>query len=170
MKRGPSFSLRVVGLLVVLVLLALVVLSSYTIIGPGQRGVVVMLGRVEEGSLPEGFHLVLPPVARQVVPIDVRTKKIEIVTEAASSDLQTIMVTGVLKVLRYIDSLNMASLNMSVYFHLDDDLFTPHLRICPRVNIPPFETSQINYMGMLHNETLTIMKPEDICTGIRQLW
>jgi len=95
-KRGPSFSLRVVGLLVVLVLLALVVLSSYTIIGPGQRGVVVMLGRVEEGSLPEGFHLVLPPVARQVVPIDVRTKKIEIVTEAASSDLQTIMVTGVL--------------------------------------------------------------------------
>jgi galactose-1-phosphate uridylyltransferase len=80
------------------------------------------------------------------------------------------MVSGILKVLCYIDSLNMASLNMSVYFHLDDDLFTPHLRICPRVNIPPFDTSQINYMGMLHNETLTIMKPEDICTGIRQLW
>lgn len=96
MPKGPRLSLRTIGLLVALGLLALVILSSYTIVGPGHRGVVVMLGRVEEGSLPEGFHLVLPPVARQVVPVDVRTKKVEIVTEGASSDLQTIMVTGVL--------------------------------------------------------------------------
>lgn len=80
------------------------------------------------------------------------------------------MVDGILKVMRYIDSLNMYSLNMSLYFHLGDGLFTPHLRICPRVNIPPFDTSQINYMGMLHGETLTIMKPEDICTGLREVW
>ncbi len=96
MHKGPRFSLRTAGLLIVLGLIALVLLSSYTIVGPGHRGVVVMLGRVEQGALPEGFHLVLPPVARRVVPVDVRTKKIEITTEAASSDLQTIMVTGVL--------------------------------------------------------------------------
>jgi galactose-1-phosphate uridylyltransferase len=80
------------------------------------------------------------------------------------------MAEGILKVMRYIDSLNMVSLNMSLYFHLGTGLFTPHLRICPRVNIPPFDTSQINYMGMLHGETLTILRPEDICAGIRDFW
>ena len=77
---------------------------------------------------------------------------------------------GILNVLRYIDSLNLSSLNMSLYFHLNDSAFTPHLRICPRVSIPPFDTSQINYMKMLHNETLTTMKPEDICNGIKEIW
>ena len=80
------------------------------------------------------------------------------------------LVSGVLKVMSYIDSLNMCSLNLSTYFLLANHLFTPHIRICPRVNIPPFDTSQINYMGMLHNETLTILKPEDICVGIKPLW
>lgn len=77
---------------------------------------------------------------------------------------------GIVKVLKYIDSLNMYSLNMSLYFHMNNSLFTPHLRICPRVSIPPFDTSQINYMKMLHNETLTTLKPEDICDGIKQFW
>lgn len=77
---------------------------------------------------------------------------------------------GILNVLRYIDSLNLASLNMSLYFLLSNSVFTPHVRICPRVSIPPFNTSQINYMKMLHNETLTTMKPEDICNGIKEIW
>lgn len=77
---------------------------------------------------------------------------------------------GIVKVLKYIDSLNMYSLNMSLYFLMNNSLFTPHLRICPRVSIPPFGTSQINYMKMLHNETMTTMKPEDICVGIKRFW
>jgi UDPglucose--hexose-1-phosphate uridylyltransferase len=77
---------------------------------------------------------------------------------------------GILNVLNYIDSLNLNSLNMSIYFLLGNSSFTPHLRICPRVSIPPFDTSQINYMKMLHNETLTTLKPEDICDGIKSFW
>ena len=77
---------------------------------------------------------------------------------------------GIVRVMRYIDSLNMSSLNMSLYFLLENGLFTPHIRICPRVNIPPYDTSQINYMWMLHRETLTILKPEDVCRGIRVVW
>ncbi|HQP31314.1 MAG TPA: hypothetical protein PLB81_08295 [Deltaproteobacteria bacterium] len=80
------------------------------------------------------------------------------------------LVDGVLKVLGYIDSLNMYSLNMSLYFMPDTDVFTPHVRICPRVSIPPFGTSQINYMRMLHNEPMTTMKPEDVCQGMKLLW
>jgi len=80
-----------------LVLLGLIlVFSSYTIIEPGHRGVVVRLGSVESVVLGEGFHLIIPPMVRQVVPVDVRTKKLEVYTEAASSDLQTVQVNGVL--------------------------------------------------------------------------
>jgi galactose-1-phosphate uridylyltransferase len=80
------------------------------------------------------------------------------------------LVEGTLNVMRFIDSMNMQSLNLSLYFALGEPSFMPHIRVCPRVSIPPYGTSQINYMWMLHNETLTILKPEDICTNIRPFW
>ena len=80
------------------------------------------------------------------------------------------VVNGIMRVLEYIDTLNMHSLNMSIYFLLDNERFVPHLRICPRVSIPPFGTSQINYMRMLHNETLTTLKPEEVCSDLRAIW
>jgi len=96
MEKTGNARLRVVGLMILVVIALVVVFSSYTIVQPGRRGVVVMLGRVEDTVLTEGFHLIIPPMVRQVTEMDVRTKKIEVVTEAASSDLQLIQVTGVL--------------------------------------------------------------------------
>lgn len=80
------------------------------------------------------------------------------------------LVSGIRNALRYIDTLNMYSLNLALYFLPGNGLFTPHVRICPRVSIPPLGTSQINYMRMLHNEPMTTLKPEDVCTGIKPLW
>jgi prohibitin 2 len=96
MNTRSLSTLRLLGLLFVVVIVLVIVFSSYTIIEPGHRGVVVMLGRVEDAVLGEGFHLILPPMVRQVVPVDVRTKKLEVTTEAASSDLQAINVIVVL--------------------------------------------------------------------------
>jgi regulator of protease activity HflC (stomatin/prohibitin superfamily) len=87
---------RSIGIVLLIVFVLIVVFSSYTIISPGHRGVVVMLGRVEQAVLGEGFHLVVPPVARQVIEVDVRTKKLEVQTESASSDLQALQIDGVL--------------------------------------------------------------------------
>lgn len=96
-KRVQSRSFQAVGIVLLIIVVVLIVLSSYTIIGPGQRGVVVFLGNVETANpLGEGFHLVIPPVARQVVPVDVRTRKLELVVDAASRDMQQMTVTGVL--------------------------------------------------------------------------
>ncbi|MHB1319422.1 MAG: prohibitin family protein [Anaerolineae bacterium] len=95
MKRSIP-TLRVLGLLILAIVVLVVVFSSYTIIAPGHRGVVIMLGRVERAVLSEGFHLILPPMVRQVVQVDVRTKKLAVITEAASSDLQAINVDAVL--------------------------------------------------------------------------
>ena len=94
MQRNAT--LRLIGIAVIAAIALIIIFSSYTIVGPGHRGIVVMLGRVEGTTLAEGFHLIVPPVARQVVQIDVRTRKIEQEAEAASSDLQVMQVTGVL--------------------------------------------------------------------------
>jgi galactose-1-phosphate uridylyltransferase len=80
------------------------------------------------------------------------------------------LIRGMLKIFGYIDSLNMHSLNMSIYFRLKSGSFTPHVRICPRVSIPPFGTSQINYMRMLHNEPMTTVRPESVCEAIKSVW
>jgi len=59
---------------------------------------------------------------------------------------------------------------MSIYFVLANEDFVPHMRICPRTSIPPHETSEINYMRMLHSESMTILMPEEVCGNIRDLW
>jgi hypothetical protein len=88
MQKKPG--IRIVTTVAIIIVAAIIIFSSYTIVAPGHRGVVVMLGKVEQTVLSEGFHLILPPVVRQVVQVDVRTKKLEVNTEAASSDLQAI--------------------------------------------------------------------------------
>ncbi len=80
------------------------------------------------------------------------------------------LVTGILDILHFIDSLNMYSFNMSMYFFTSNSLFLPHVRICPRLSLPPLDTCEINYMRMLHNETLTTLRPEDICSKIGDFW
>jgi len=95
-EKSGGFSFRIVGIVILVILAAIVVFSSYTIVDPGHRGVVIMLGRVEDRTLSEGFHLIMPPVVRRVIQMDVRTKKLEVTTEAASSDLQVMDVTAAL--------------------------------------------------------------------------
>jgi prohibitin 2 len=96
MEKRTVSTARMLGVGLVIVIVLVVIFSSYTIITPGHRGVVVTLGRVEQNVLGEGFHLIVPPIVRQAVEVDVRTKKLEVFAEAASSDLQLINVTGVL--------------------------------------------------------------------------
>lgn len=80
------------------------------------------------------------------------------------------IIDGILHTLSYINSLNMYSFNMSIYFLLHNEKFAPHMRICPRVSIPPNDTSEVNYMKMLHNEPMTIIKPEDVTSNIKKIW
>ena len=66
--------------------------STVTIVDAGHTGVVVTLGKVNEGVLQEGLHFKIPFV-QQVVKIDNRIVKLEVDTEAFSKDLQTVETT-----------------------------------------------------------------------------
>ncbi len=126
MPKRPKITWRVLGMAVLVILIAVVVFSSYTIVQPGHRGVVVMLGKVERGVLGEGFHLIIPPIVRQVIQIDVRTKKLEVQAEAASSDLQAILVTGVLNY--HLDPSQVGELYQEVGLGYEQIIIVPALQ------------------------------------------
>jgi len=80
------------------------------------------------------------------------------------------LVTGILKTIRFIKSQNIISYNMSIFFLPGNMGFIPHMRICPRTNVPPLDTSEINYMKMLHNEPMSTMKPETVAEELKKVW
>lgn len=123
-KSGPT--LRIVGIAILAIVALVIIFSSYTIIQPGHRGVVIMLGKVEKTVLGEGFHLILPPVARQVIQVDVRTKKLEVITEAASQDLQVMQVTGVLNY--HLDPVNTGKLYQEVGLGYEGVIIIPAMQ------------------------------------------
>ena len=126
MQKNSGSTLRIVGIAILAIVVLVIIFSSYTIVQPGQRGVVVMLGKVEKTVLGEGFHLILPPVVRQVIQVDVRTKKLEVVTEAASQDLQVMNVTGVLNY--HLDPMNTGKLYQEVGLGYEGIIIVPALQ------------------------------------------
>lgn len=64
-------------------------MGCFTIISPGERGVVIQLGSVQDKIMSEGFNLKVPWV-QQVQKLDVKTQKEEVGVSAASKDLQTV--------------------------------------------------------------------------------
>ncbi len=73
------------------VLVAIFVLfSSWTIVGAGERGVVLTFGAFNGTVLDPGFHFVVP-IAQHVVKMNVQTNKIDIAkSESYSHDLQVV--------------------------------------------------------------------------------
>lgn len=81
----------VAGVLVALIVI-FIAANSFTIVDAGHTGVVVTLGKVNEGVLQEGMHIKAPFV-QKVIKIDNRIVKLEVDTEAFSKDLQTVSTT-----------------------------------------------------------------------------
>lgn len=83
---------RIVLVSVVALVVILIVANCFTIVNAGHTGVVVTLGKVNEGVLQEGLHIKAPFV-QKIVKIDNRIVKLEVETEAFSKDLQTVSTT-----------------------------------------------------------------------------
>lgn len=77
------------GKITAILCLITIILTPFVIINPGERGVLMQFGRVEETVLQEGIHLIIP-IVNTVKKINVRIQKQEICAEASSKDLQDI--------------------------------------------------------------------------------
>lgn len=87
MERQINYTkLVVIGVLVVIALT--IFFGLFTIIAPGERGVVVRLGSINR-VLDSGFHLKMPLVER-AEKVTVQTQKEQVETDSASQDLQTV--------------------------------------------------------------------------------
>ena len=83
--RGKKLAVPVI----IAVLLVIIAFNTFVVVDAGHTGVVVTLGKVNEGVLQEGIHIKIPFV-QKVVTIDNRIRKLEVNTEAFSKDLQSI--------------------------------------------------------------------------------
>jgi hypothetical protein len=75
---------------------------------------------------------------------------------------------GLQKIFLYLDKNNLMSFNLTIFSGLKEkDYFWTHARLTPRFVIPPMNTSDINFTGLLHDESLSIIKPEDVCQEMK---
>lgn len=127
LKEKFSGSLTKKVIIAAVVLLAIIILASncFTIVEAGHTGVIVTLGKVNEGVLQEGIHFKAPFV-QQVVKIDNRITKLEVETEAFSKDLQT--VSTILAINYRVDT----SKSYSIYKNIGADYET--VLVTPAVN------------------------------------
>jgi len=84
----------IVSVGVVLIMALIVVFNSFTVVDAGTRGVVKTFGEVT-GVFEEGLHF-RTPLVTSVVPVDVKTRRYESNSSAASRDLQIVTTQVVL--------------------------------------------------------------------------
>lgn len=112
---------RIIGCGVGALVAAELVLSIFTVVGAGHTGVVSTFGQVSETVLQEGFHFKAP--WQRVTKMDNRIVKLEVSTEAFSSDLQTVTVN--LAVNYRVDTSKSFSIVKNVGTKYEDVLITP---------------------------------------------
>lgn len=78
-----------VGGIALTLLVGLTLLKSCVIVNPGERGVVIKLGKVQDGILDEGIYPVIPFIT-SVKTLNVRIQKTDIETSAGTKDLQSV--------------------------------------------------------------------------------
>ncbi|MHB8057752.1 MAG: prohibitin family protein [Desulfuromonadaceae bacterium] len=84
-KSVPTKLMLIAGVAIFI----LIFFRPWVQVGPGQRGIVLNFGAVQNQVMDEGLH-VLIPVMQKVAIMDVRVQKVETDAAAASADLQDI--------------------------------------------------------------------------------
>lgn len=90
LRVSPTMIKKIFGIIGIFIALLIVfAFLPFVIIGAGERGIVMKLGKVQENVLEEGIHF-KTPLQDNVVVVDVKTKTTEINGEAGSSDSQVV--------------------------------------------------------------------------------
>lgn len=112
---------RIVCCSIIFLLAIVLFFRSFSIVSAGHTGVVSTFGQVSDDVLQEGFHFKLP--WQSVTKVDNRIVKLEVMTEAFSSDLQTVSVN--VAVNYRVDKSMSYSIVKNVGNSFEDVLITP---------------------------------------------
>lgn len=154
------------GITAVVVVVALVVvllLSMITIIPAGHTGVVSTFGRVSTDVLQEGFHMTAP--WQTVTKMDNRIVKLEVETEAFSSDLQTVSVN--LAVNYRVDTSMSYSIFKNVGKHYEEIMMAPTVNEVMKSIIAQYTAEQsITNRALISNSLLDGLNEKLVDSGI----
>jgi UDPglucose--hexose-1-phosphate uridylyltransferase len=74
---------------------------------------------------------------------------------------------GLLRVFQYLKG-HILSFNLSLFSGNSDGARSwVYGRLCPRMIVPPWQTSDINYFEKLHGEVMCVISPEELCKDLR---
>lgn len=89
MEQEDKISIKLVVGIILGILLFITLLKTFSLVGAGQRGVLLTMGKVEDKILTEGFNFKIPFI-QSVKKLSIQTLKEEVEASAASKDLQTV--------------------------------------------------------------------------------
>ena len=115
-------SKKVVVIVAAVIILIILLSNAFSVVEAGHTGVIVTLGKVTESTLQEGLHLKIPFI-QDIVMIDNRIVKLEVLTEAFSKDLQTVNTT--LAINYRVDTNKSYSIYKNIGPNYEDVLITP---------------------------------------------
>ena len=86
----------------------------------------------------------------------------------ATTDQFRDFASGLRRIFAYLVQNNLHSFNLAIFSGLNGkDHFWTHARLIPRFTIPPIDTSDVSFTGLLHDESLAIIRPEDVCKELK---
>ena len=78
----------IIGSVVAFIVILILLFSCITTVPTGYTGILTTFGRVEDGTLGAGVHIIAP--WQRVIKLDNRTQKVELTTQTFSSDIQQV--------------------------------------------------------------------------------
>lgn len=88
MNKGETgMPIGLIGIGVIIVAILIVLMMTIHIVGPGEKGVLLTWGAVQQNSLPSGIYFTTP-IAQTIININTQTQMVQADASSASSDLQ----------------------------------------------------------------------------------
>ena len=150
------------GILIAIFLL----LNSFAIVGPGERGIKTTFGAVDQFSLVEGLHFKIP-IVQHIEKLNVKTQKVEASAESASKDLQD--VHTIVAVNFHIDPSKAPEIYQTIGVTYSDTVIAPAIQESVKAATARFNAeSLITQRPLIKEEIETHLKERLLKYGIIQ--
>ena len=132
---------KLVTIAIVVLVLLIVALNSFTTVKAGHSGVVTTFGKVSENVLSEGLHFKIPFI-QDIILIDNRVQKAEVSNaSSASKDLQTVTSTIVVNY-KVLNSYS-ASVYKNIGMDYESVIITPAIQECVKAVTAKFTAEEL---------------------------
>ena len=139
-RKNPQMPKRMIIIALILILLLVVALNSWTVVQGGTVGVVSVMGAIQEQVFEAGFHLKAPFVS-SVEMMNIQTQKLEVDASAASKDLQVISTSVALNF--HVDSASASRLYRTVGKSYQLTIISPAIQESVKAVIARFSAEEL---------------------------